>query len=231
LWQQILKNKYLSQKTLAEVEGKPTDSPLWKGLMKVKGAFFSRGKFEIGSGEGVRFWEDKWLGDQTLASQYPQLYNIVHRKHDTVANVMSSTPLNIGFRRRLIGDKWDQWVHLCQRLMEITLNEEQDRFVWGLTQSGKFTVKSMYGDMINGQTRYLCKYLWKIKIPLKIKIFMWFLSKKVLLTRDNLAKRNWNGNTKCSFYDKEESVENWNGNTKPSNGCPGYFLPGYLAAY
>lgn len=36
---------------------------------------------------------------------------------------------------------------------------------------------------------------------------MWFLSKKVLLTRDNLAKRNWNGNTKCSFCDAEESVE------------------------
>jgi hypothetical protein len=76
--------------------------------MKVKGGFFSRGKFEVGSGEGVRFWEDRWLGDQTLASQYPQLYNIIHRKHDTMANVMRSTPLNIGFRRRLIGDKWEQ---------------------------------------------------------------------------------------------------------------------------
>jgi hypothetical protein len=65
----------------------------------------------------------------------------------------------------------------------------------------------MYADLLNGNTRYLRKYLWKIKIPLKIKIFMWFLSKKVLLTRDNLAKRNWNGNTKCSFCDDEELVE------------------------
>jgi hypothetical protein len=105
LWQQLLKNKYLSQKTLAEVESKPTNSPFWKGLMKVKGSFFSRGKFKIGSEEGVHFLEDKWLCDQTLASQYPQLYNIVNRKHDTVAKVMSSTPLNIGFRRRLIGNK------------------------------------------------------------------------------------------------------------------------------
>jgi hypothetical protein len=119
LWQQLLRNKYLSQKTLVEVESKPTDSLFWKGLMKVKGEFFSRGKFEVCSREGVCFWEDIWLGDHTLASQYPQLYNIVNRKHDTVTNFMSSTPLNIGFRRRLIDDKWDQWVHLCQRLMEI----------------------------------------------------------------------------------------------------------------
>jgi hypothetical protein len=91
--------------------------------------------------------------------------------------------------------------------MEINLNDDQDKFIWGLTSSGKFTIKSMYGDMLNGHTRYLCKYLWKIKISLKIKIFMWFVSKKVLLTRDNLAKRNLNGNTKCSFCDAEKSVE------------------------
>jgi hypothetical protein len=30
-------------------------------------------------------------------------------------------------------------------------------------------------------------------VPLKVKIFMWFLYHKVILTKDNLAKRNWNG--------------------------------------
>jgi hypothetical protein len=62
LWQQILWNKYLSQNTLTEVESKPTNSPFWKGLMKFKGKFFSRGKFEVGLGEWIRFWEDMWLG-------------------------------------------------------------------------------------------------------------------------------------------------------------------------
>jgi hypothetical protein len=28
---------------------------------------------------------------------------------------------------------------------------------------------------------------------------MWFLNSKVLLTKDNLAKRNWNGCQKCCF--------------------------------
>lgn len=32
------------------------------------------------------------------------------------------------------------------------------------------------------------KFLWKIKIPLKIKIFVWFLLKDVVLTKDNLQK-------------------------------------------
>jgi hypothetical protein len=32
-----------------------------------------------------------------------------------------------------------------------------------------------------------------MKIPLKTKIFMWYLKRGVILTKDNLARRNWNG--------------------------------------
>jgi hypothetical protein len=39
-----------------------------------------------------------------------------------------------------------------------------------------------------GHTIFLKKYLWKIKVPLKNRIFMWFVYKKVLLTKDNLCK-------------------------------------------
>ena len=36
---------------------------------------------------------------------------------------------------------------------------------------------------------------------------MWFLNNKVLLTKDNLAKRNWTGCTKCCFCGAQETVE------------------------
>ena len=103
IWQELLHNKYLSQKTLVEVQEKPTDSPFWKGLMRVKEDFFSRGYFKIGDGANTRFWEDTWLGDSPLASQYPSLYNIMNHKNVLVAQVLAQTPLNIGFRRVLSG--------------------------------------------------------------------------------------------------------------------------------
>jgi hypothetical protein len=46
----------------------------------------------------------------------------------------------------------------------------------------------MYEDLMNIHSDVPTKYLWKLKIPLKIKIFMWFLNKKVILTKDNLDK-------------------------------------------
>jgi hypothetical protein len=206
MWQQLLFNKYLKNKSLAQVEAKPIDSAFWKGLMNVKNEFFKRGYFKIGDGTSVRFWEDVWMGDMPLSQQYPALYNIVQHKNVMVSIVFAIVPINISFRRGLNDQKWLQWLHLCQRLMTITLTFESDKFIWRLTDSGIFSVKSMYLDLMNGHTVYLRKYLWKIKIPLKIKIFMWFLSNKVLLTKDNLAKRKWNGCQKCCFCDSTETV-------------------------
>ena len=208
MWQELVQNKYLSNKTLSEVQMKPTDSPFWKGLMGVRDEFFQRGKFHLGDGMTVRFWEDIWLGDTSLQVQYPSLYNITNRKNVSVHDVLSNAPpLNMSFRRALLGDTWAAWSNLCLRLMEVSLSNEPDRFVWNLTASGIFSVKSMYEDLMNGHARDLHTYLWKLKVPLKIKVFMWFLKNKVLLTKDNLAKRNWQGCTKCSFCGSEETVD------------------------
>ena len=91
--------------------------------------------------------------------------------------------------------------------MNVQLTEEPDWFVWQRSTTGIFSVKTMYEDFMNGLPRFPLKYLWKLKIPLKIKIFMWFLYKKVLLTKDNLAKWNWTGSKKCYFCDSEETIE------------------------
>jgi hypothetical protein len=50
-------------------------------------------------------------------------------------------------------------------------------------------------------------YLWKIKIPLKIKVFLWLLYREVILIKDNLVKRNWHGNIMCCFCDSFETIQ------------------------
>jgi hypothetical protein len=175
--------------------------------MKLKDDFFERGSFTIGNGESARFWEDTWLGSTPLAQQYPSLYNIVQRKQVSVANVMSQTPLNIGFRQALTGHRANRWLHLCTRLMRVQLTAHSNVFKWGLTKSGLYTVKSMYLDCMDDHTKYLQKHLWKIKVPLNIRIFMLFLHRRVLLTKDNLAKRKWQGSQTCCFCDQKEAVQ------------------------
>ena len=186
---------------------RPTDSPFWKGLMRVKVAFFNRTKFIVGNGNTTRFWEDTWLGETPLALQYPSLYRIVQRCDALVATIMQSIPLNIQFRRALVGDRWEAWLHLVSRLMEVQLSHQPDQFCWLLTRSGEFTVKSMYIDVINSSAILSSKDVWKVKVPLKIKVFMWFVHKQVILTKDNLVKCNWTGSTRCSFCDRDETIK------------------------
>jgi hypothetical protein len=178
VWHELLKNKYLYNKTLSQVTVQPHDSPFWRGLMKVKDEFFKRCSFVVNSGESTRFWEDTWLGNRPLADQYPSLYSIVRNNNVTVAINLATTLLNIGFRHSLTGHRWDRWLHLVQRLMPIHLNSNNGVFKWDLVESGRFSVKSMYLDMLNDNTVFLRKYIWKMKVPLKIRIFMWFVYQK-----------------------------------------------------
>ena len=206
-WAQILRNKYLHSKTLSQVTVRPTDSPFWKGLMRVKSVFFNRTKFIIGDGNNTRFWEDTWLGETPLALQYPSLYNIVQRRDALVATVLRTAPLNIQFRRTLAGARWEAWLHLVRRLMDVQLAQRPDSLSWKLTRNGEFTVKSMYLDVINSSSIPLSKHVWNVKVPLRVKVFMWFVHKQVILTKDNLTKRNWTGSKRCSFCDQDENIK------------------------
>jgi hypothetical protein len=49
--------------------------------------------------------------------------------------------------------------------------------------------------------------LWKLKVPLHIKFFMWYLKRGVVPTKDNLARWNWRGNKLCVFCSQPESIQ------------------------
>jgi hypothetical protein len=47
LWQQLIRNKYLRNKIIGEVQKRATDSHFWKGLLNVKHQVMQLGKFKI----------------------------------------------------------------------------------------------------------------------------------------------------------------------------------------
>jgi len=104
---------------------------------------------------------------------------------------MSSSSLNISFIRVLVDNKLLEWLKLVAQVSNVGLVEGSDYFKWNLTTSGLYSIRSLYLHLIDTHHPFYHKKLWKLKIPLKIKIFLWFLQKGVILTKDNLARRNW----------------------------------------
>jgi hypothetical protein len=82
-------------------------------------------------------------------------------------------------------------------------------FRWGFTQNGQFRVKSMYSTLITGNI-WDNKFLWKLKLSLKIKNFLWYLNKVVTLTKGNLARRNWTRSKSCILCAQDENIQHLN---------------------
>jgi hypothetical protein len=80
VWQDVVRRKYLKEKTLCQVTRKPGDSQFWAGLMEVKDQFLARGSFTVKDGSQTSFWGDFWLGNKRLKDEYPCLYRIVRKK-------------------------------------------------------------------------------------------------------------------------------------------------------
>ena len=124
-----------------------------------------------------------------------------------MAAVLSTQPPNVSWRRDLLGDKLVMWNNLLSRLTHVALSQEEKTiFLWNLDQKGEFLVKSHYLGLIYQNVLNLNKRLWKLKAPLKIKIFLWYLRRGVILTKDNLAKRNWQGSKQYCFCHENETI-------------------------
>jgi hypothetical protein len=113
----------------------------------------------------------------------------------------------MSFRRALSGHNLQSWHGLVEKVLSTRLTDTKDVFIWNLHKSGIFSTKLMYMALItNGVIP--CKYpIWKIKVPLKIKIFLWYIKNGMTLTKDNLAKRNWKGSLKCCSCSSLETIE------------------------
>jgi hypothetical protein len=100
LWQQIIKAKYLKNKSVASVKVRMQDSPGWKTLMKVRDYYFAGRKVILNGGDLVRFCIDPWLDNAALCDSYPALFDICQGQDWTLERVIGSNCV-IPFRRRL----------------------------------------------------------------------------------------------------------------------------------
>jgi hypothetical protein len=78
-----------------------------------------QGSLKIGNGQMAWFWQDTLLDKLPLATRFPFFYAIVRHKNISVANVLNRTPLNVSFTWVLIDGRWEHWLKLVDRLMEI----------------------------------------------------------------------------------------------------------------
>jgi hypothetical protein len=100
----------------------------------------------------------------------------------------------------LVGENLNSRHTLVLRIADIYLNDEPDIF------KSSLKVSSMYQAMLEIDLLPHNIHLWKIKLLLKIKVFLWLLYREAILTKDNLVKRNWHENDKSCFCNNYDTI-------------------------
>lgn len=121
--------------------------------------------------------------------EYQGLYSIAVRPDLSVADALCVSPPVIPFHRVLLPIEVASWESLRTRIGAFNLSEGPDVVTWPLAASGQFSVKSLYAKLTKGPTLAISRGIWQVRIPLKIKVFLWQIFRNKLPTSVNIAKR------------------------------------------
>ncbi|CAM0905803.1 unnamed protein product [Alopecurus aequalis] len=187
----------------------------WQGLPvqippEAKALFLMATRCEVGNGQSLRFWRDRWLDGCSVEQIAPALLKMVKpadrsmrvaealRDHRWIASIRGtpSVPAIVEF----LG-LWE-----ALRLRMITETRE-DRVSWRLAPTGRYSSRSAYGAFFFGREfAPAASELWSAGAPLLHKLHMWFVLKDRLWTADRLSRRGMDQPPCCALCCQEEET-------------------------
>uniref|UniRef100_A0A803PEK8 Reverse transcriptase domain-containing protein n=1 Tax=Cannabis sativa TaxID=3483 RepID=A0A803PEK8_CANSA len=193
LCSQVLKASYFPTRSILEAKSGAHASFVWRSLMWGKKVIANGYRWRVGNGETVRVLEDPWLSRPVTFKIYdkpplPENLYVADLKHgdgrwdeNFVRSVFNMEDAELILSTPSTG--WDL----------------EDKIMWHYSKNGEYTVKSGYKMASSLATEQYqsddqlyvdwWKTLWHLKIPPKIKHFVWKLAYNWIPTSANLAKR------------------------------------------
>ena len=205
LWAKVLESKYGGWRGLAEVDRVGHKSIWWRDLQKAltsshQGQLIQKGmKWKVGSGDQIKFWEDKWTGEEeSLAEKYPRLYLISLQQHQVIRLMGMYKDIgwewNFTWRRSLFENEIDSAVNFLSDIADKSIQQQgPDAWVWSEDPAAQYSTRNAYNMLgeegAAGRQEECFEKLWRIRIPARIAVFAWRLIRDRLPTRQNLRRR------------------------------------------
>uniref|UniRef100_A0A7N2M263 Importin N-terminal domain-containing protein n=1 Tax=Quercus lobata TaxID=97700 RepID=A0A7N2M263_QUELO len=167
---------------------------LWSSIYGGWESFSKHLSFVVGEGTCIRFWHDRWIGDNTLKDLYPELYVFSAVKDACISEVLWIPEggivrvWDLTFYRAFEDWELAASYFLFQLIQtRIPRDDRSDTLGWRLKGDGKFDIRSYY-HAIRGASNSLFpwKGVWKPKIPRRVAFFLWTAAHGRILTLDNL---------------------------------------------
>lgn len=205
LWHQVLVARYGGLE-VGSGEGIRNGSSWWRSVTRLDAGGHGYTEHwmqnnlvrKLGDGKEVRFWLDRWVGDGSLGSQFPRVFSLAAEK-ESLVNDMGEW----------VGEEWRwqwQWrwreLHQWEEDLVIALagvlqgtsirQIDPDGWCWKADDSGLYSVKSVYGRIMNNSAEirdHFFTLLWSNLVPTKVAALGWRATRNRLQTKTNLATR------------------------------------------
>jgi hypothetical protein len=202
---EVLRKKYLGDKSFCQTN-KRGCSQFWQGLAKAKDWYERGTRWKVGNGKKIRFWHAVWLDGCPLKLRFPRLFRICRQQDWSVAD-FKEVSWELDLRRRVGIEEVAEWNELQESLDLIeVVDDKNDEVMWALESSRKFSAKSLYKLIKDsGTVDHRMTELWKMKLPLKIKIFIWMLWHNRVLTGEQMKIRKSKKSERCKYCGKLET--------------------------
>ena len=150
-WRQVISHKYGEEEggwRTRKVNGR-YDVGLWKAIRKEWLLLDGGLAYRVGSGQRVRFWMDKWHGEEPLCESFPSLFSISLSKDAWVSDVWNPDGDGDGWTpifSRVFND-WE--IELVERFLHKiqafrVQREEEDRVIWTTSKFDAFCQVSLF---------------------------------------------------------------------------------------
>ena len=214
----VLKAKYFPDSSFLEAQLGKNPSYTWRSLVAAIGVLKRGLRWNIGNGQRVRIWADKWV-------PIPNSFKVISPRPQNFEGELVESLLN-----REIGG-WNTSVvkncflpHEAEAILSIPISNclPDDALVWAWNKKGNFTVKSAYHVahewLMDGRSKGagcegsnpnkkkdFWKTIWGLKCPSKVKHFMWRACKNILPTNYCLCLRKVSKGDECGLCGLVES--------------------------
>ena len=168
---------------------------LWININREWPSFLRHILYNIGDGSRVKFWQDRWCGETSLAVSYPELFRFCKDKEASVAALMKYTNgvlvWDINFFRGVHARELEAMSGFLDTIYGSSIKGfGEDKMCWKPSRDKRFKVNDCYRILV-GFTDFCFpwKSIWKQKIPSRVVFFVFTAALGKYLTIDNLRKK------------------------------------------
>ena len=143
---------------------------LWKNISWVWPSFSRHILYDIGDGSRVKFWQDHWGGEISLAVSYPELFRFCRDKEASVAALMKYTNgvlvWDVSFFRGVHARELEAMLGFLDTIYGSSIRGfGEDKICWKPSRDKGFKVNDYYRILV-GFTDFCFpwKSIWKQKI-------------------------------------------------------------------